>query len=441
MFTREQYDVIVSEPSNPWMAGIASLFTREFFQAAKARLAPGGVLCQWAHTYDISTRDLQSIVATFVSVFPDGTLWLVGDGDVLLIGSNTPIAPRLTDIATAWHRAGVREDLASVGAREPHHLLSMFVGHGAKLAEWSAGAPVQSDNRAALEFSGPQSVFGRVDADNATLLRQLAAGGARPDVIRTVEAAATADTYRDRGWMLLQADAFRPAYDDFVRAVEMNPSDARALEGLIRTSAPLQRNAETRARLSRLAGDPTRVATKLALSRLLAGEGAYDQAAGLSFAVVQSDPDSVPALEQLASVLSDVGDLERMRPVVARLRAVAPASEAAHYYSAALLFMEERVEPALAEARRVIAINPAHARAQNLMGACLASIGRREEARHAFQASLESDSKDPATYTNLAMLETQAGNRDLAVRYYAEALTLDPNHAAARQGLAALRNQ
>jgi spermidine synthase len=440
VFTREQYDVIVSEPSNPWMAGIASLFTKEFFEAARARLTPGGVLCQWAHTYDISTHDLQSIVATFVSVFPDGTLWLVGDGDVLLIGSNTPIEPRLAGLATAWQRPGVSEDLASVGARDPHHLLSMFVAHGAKLVEWSSGAPVQSDNRAALEFSGPQNVFGRLDSDNATLLRQLAANGARPDVIRTVEAAATADTYRDRGWMLLQADAFRPAYDDFVRAVEMNPTDARALEGLIRASAPLQRGTETRALLSRLAHDPTRVATKLALSRLLASEGAYDQAVGLPFSIIQSDPNNVAALEQLASVLSDVGDLERMRPVVARLRAVAPSSEAAHYYSAALLFMEQRIESALAEARRVVAINPAHARAQNLMGACLASIGRSEEARTAFQASLASDSKDPATYANLAMLETQAGNRDLAIGYYAEALAIDPNHPAARQGLAALRS-
>ena len=151
----------------------------------------------------------------------------------------------------------------------------------------------------------------------------------------------------------------------------------------------MQRNSDTRALLSRLAGDPERHATKLALSRLLAAEGAYDQAVGLPFSIVQNDPNNVAALEQLASVLSDVGDLERMRPVVARLRAVAPSSEAAHYYSAALLFMEERVEPALAEARRVVAINPSHARAQNLMGACLASVGRRDEARTAFQASLE----------------------------------------------------
>ena len=51
-----QYDVIVSEPSNPWMAGVAALFTREFFEAARARLRSGGVFCQWAHTYEIAER-------------------------------------------------------------------------------------------------------------------------------------------------------------------------------------------------------------------------------------------------------------------------------------------------------------------------------------------------------------------------------------------------
>ena len=68
--TRRRYDVIVSEPSNPWMAGVAALFTREFFEAARARLAEHGVICQWVNTYDISQKDLASIVATFHGVFP-----------------------------------------------------------------------------------------------------------------------------------------------------------------------------------------------------------------------------------------------------------------------------------------------------------------------------------------------------------------------------------
>jgi spermidine synthase len=436
--TREQYDVIVSEPSNPWMAGIASLFTREFFEAAKARLTPGGVLCQWAHTYDISTGDLQSIVATFVSVFPDGSLWLVGDGDVLLIGSNGPIEPKLDGMARAFERPLVRADLASVGVKSPAHILSMFIADGERLAQWSAGASIQSDNRAALEFSGPQSIFGPSDADNAKLLRDLRASGPLPAAIAEAERAATAATLRERGWMLLQADAFRPAYHDLARAVEMEPTDSRALEGLLRASAPLRRNAETRALLSRLAADPARIATKLALSRLLAAEGLYDQAVAIPFSIAQSDPDNAEALEQLASILADVGDVERMRPVVARLRAVAPESEAAHYYSAALLFMEQRMELALTEARRVVALNPTHARAHNLIGASLASLGQRDRAREAFLASLEADPRDPATYTNLATLELQAGNPRLARRYYADALTLDPSSGAAREGLAQL---
>jgi spermidine synthase len=420
------------------MAGIASLFTREFFEAAKARLGTGGVLCQWAHTYDISTQDLQSIIATFVSVFPDGTLWLVGDGDVLLIGSNEPITPRLAGIAEAWRRPGVSADLASVRVVSPAQVLSLFVADGPQLAAWSAGAPIQSDNHAALEFSGPQSIFGPSEADNAQLLRELAASATPPAAVATVYQQATAATYRDRGWMLLMADAFRPAYDDFAKAVALDPMDTAALDGLIRAAAPLHRANETRTLLSRLATDPARDATKLALSRLLASQGAYDEAAAIAFGIVQTNPSHVAALEQLASILSDAGDIERMRPVVARLRAVAPESEAAHYYSAALLFMEQRIDLALTEARRVVAINPSHARAHNLMGAALASLGRRDEARRAFHASLQVDSRDPATYTNVAILEMQAGNGDAARRYYAEALTIDPSNATAREGLSKL---
>ena len=73
--------------------------------------------------------------------------------------------------------------------------------------------------------------------------------------------------------MLLNADAYRPAFDDFVKAVEGDPTDARALDGLIRSSALLQRTGEARALLSRLAADPARTPAKLALSRLLASEG------------------------------------------------------------------------------------------------------------------------------------------------------------------------
>jgi spermidine synthase len=82
---RLRYDVVISEPSNPWRAGIAALFTREFLIEVRERLTEAGIFCQWAHTYDISDPDLRSIVATFVDVFPHASLWLIGEADVLLM--------------------------------------------------------------------------------------------------------------------------------------------------------------------------------------------------------------------------------------------------------------------------------------------------------------------------------------------------------------------
>ena len=446
LMTRQNYDVIVSEPSNPWMAGIASLFTREFFQAARDRLAPGGILCQWAHTYDISTSDLKSIVATFISVFPDGSLWLVGDGDVLLIGSNTPIAggavrePPLRRIYDAWDRPGVRDNLATVGALEPFHLFSMFVADGPALAQWSAGAGIQTDRRMALEFSGPRTVFGGTTDNNAALLRDLSKSVPRPATVEQALASPSPTSWRDRGFMFLAADAYRPAYEDFARAAQGNPNDSQTLDGLIRASTPLNRHAETRGLLSRLATDARYQAPKLALSRLLAAQGEFPSAVQLLLSVLQSDSNNIPALEHLASILSDMNDVERMEPVVVKLRSIAPGKEATHYYAAALLYLQGHTELALREARAAIALNPSHAKAHNLVGACLASMGQRDQARAAFEASIAADPRDPATYENLANLELQGGNRALAHQYFAEALTINPDSETARRGLEQVRS-
>ncbi len=75
--TPGRYDVIVSEPSNPWISGVSNLFTREFYEAARAALAPAGVFGQWFHYYNLDPSDVKVELATFLSVFPNASLWLV----------------------------------------------------------------------------------------------------------------------------------------------------------------------------------------------------------------------------------------------------------------------------------------------------------------------------------------------------------------------------
>ena len=439
MLGNETFDMIVSEPSNPWMAGIASLFTREFFDSARDRLKPGGVLCQWAHTYDISNDDLKSIVATFLSVFPDGALWLVGDADVLLVGSTDPLDTRIAGIAAAMKRPGVADDLASVGVTGPFAVVSMFVAHGEALKAWANGAPLQTDDRTRLEFSGPRSIFGAARHDNAADLRTLAAGSPKPPAVAAALASATPAEWRDRGLMYLKADANRPAYDDLIKALQDSPDDVVALDALVRAAANMNRLPDAQAFITGLALGPDRVPAKLALSRVLASQGNVDEALRIPFSLLQQNPSNVPALEQFASILSDIGDTTRLEPVVARLLQDAPKSTWSHYYAASLFFLQNRHELALQAARNAVAIDPANARAHNLVGAALASMGQRDAARAAFETSIKADPREPGTYTNLATLELQSGNRNLAARYFAEALTVDPTSQAARDGLNSIR--
>jgi spermidine synthase len=430
---RESYDVIVSEPSNPWMAGIASLFTREFFATAKARLAPGGVLCQWAHTYDISPEDLRSIVGTFAEVFPDGTLWLVGDGDILLIGGADPMLPRVSALADVWaSRAEAAGDLARVGARDPFAVVSLLVATGATLSRYAGGAPPLTDDYARVEFSGPRTVFSRARVDNAAALRALAAE--QPvAVVDAARAAASSASWRDRGRMLLDASAPRAAWSDFETALRRDPGDVTAYDGLLEAGAAAARTAETIALLREVAAPPDRVEAQVALSHFLASTGAVDEAVAVALAAAERNPSHVRALEQLASILSDVRDRDRLMPVVARLRSIAPTADATRYYSASLFFLDGRTDQAIAEARSLVAANPTHARAYNLLGAALATQGRREAARDAFLASLKVEPRDPSTYTNLGLLELETGNRDAGLQRLAEALLLDPTAAAARE--------
>jgi spermidine synthase len=88
---RERYDIIFSEPSNPYRAGIASLYTRDFYEAAEERLGDGGLFVQWMQAYEVDTRTLVSIYATLNSVFPHVETWHGMSRDMLLIASREPL--------------------------------------------------------------------------------------------------------------------------------------------------------------------------------------------------------------------------------------------------------------------------------------------------------------------------------------------------------------
>ena len=434
----EQYDVIISQPSNPWMAGVAALFTREFFLAARERLTPGGIFCQWAHTYEIADADLRSIAATFMNVFPNGTLWLVGEADVLFIGSNDPRGPSLDNLSLPWRPPGVATDLARVSVFDPFSLLSLYAAGPQQVQGYGRGAFVQTDDRPLIEFSGPHAMYDQVVNENVATLRTLLDLAGAPVALRTARATAGALEWRNRGQMLLGTRAHSTAYDAFVRSVELDPDDETALAGLTDAAGAARRLADAQRVLeTTVTARPGSSAARLALARLLAAAGAFDAAVAHAEEAIAAEPDSPRGLESLASILGDAGDVDRLRLLVTRMQETHPEREETFYYAALASFLGGNLPDAIARAQQVTQVNPQHAAAHNLVGAANATLGFRDRARRAFRASLEADPRDPATYMNLAFLEMESGNRDAAAAYFAESLSLDPDNEMVRSGLAA----
>jgi len=158
--TREKFDVITSDPIHPWVRGAATLYTKEYFEHVKTHLNPGGVVTQWVPLYESTEDVVRSEIATFLQVFPNGTVWRNdargGNGyDTVLVGrlEETPI-----DV-DAWQAkidspeyAPVKASLADVGYSTIIDMLKTYSGRGADLAPWVAGAAINTDKNLRLQY-------------------------------------------------------------------------------------------------------------------------------------------------------------------------------------------------------------------------------------------------------------------------------------------------
>jgi spermidine synthase len=167
LLAKEPYDLIVSEPSNPWVSGVSGLFSRDFFEVAKRHLGPGGRIAQWVHTYE-STRPLvQLVVRTLRGSFEHGTTWL-GPKDLVLVAGREPQAFDFDELKRQLERPEVAEDLKRVHVTSLAGLLSRQLHSDEGQRRFMGEGPVNTDDRNRLEFESPLGYFiGRdVDVDD-----------------------------------------------------------------------------------------------------------------------------------------------------------------------------------------------------------------------------------------------------------------------------------
>lgn len=157
-----QYDVIVSEPSNPWIAGVATLFTREFYALAKKHLKADGVFCQWAQLYELGPRNVKMIYRTFSESFRYVYAFTPGDEttDTILLGSDQPLDLDLAPLRRMLGESKVlRDELARAEITVAEDIVASLLLGPSEVAAFTAGAAINTDDNASLEYAAPHDLL------------------------------------------------------------------------------------------------------------------------------------------------------------------------------------------------------------------------------------------------------------------------------------------
>ena len=157
-----RFDLIVSEPSNPWVSGVAGLFTAEFYARIKQYLTPRGVFAQWMHLYEMNDSLVLSMLAALQQNFAAYDIYLTDDTDIVVIATNAPSVPTPDWGVTQWPM--IAEDLRSVTALTPASLNALHLADANALAPLVGGVRPNSDFAPVLDLNGERARYLLTDA-------------------------------------------------------------------------------------------------------------------------------------------------------------------------------------------------------------------------------------------------------------------------------------
>jgi spermidine synthase len=246
------YDLIVSQPSEPWVPGSSSLFTVEFFRLMRQRLKGDGLAAQWLQLYGLNKKDFLSALKTFSEVFPDTVIFhQPGAGEILLVGAKTHESLAHIDSDTykvAFLSSSCRQELAKAGIDSWETFIEGHIAVVSKekpltvfLGEEMKGIPLNTDDNMLLEYSNGRFLSNREGAsekqlaENLSILEnkrqsnKLSKGSAVDLTNQALDAAIALDPsayllLNLKGKRLLQEQRAETAMSYFLQSKDLNPS-------------------------------------------------------------------------------------------------------------------------------------------------------------------------------------------------------------------------
>lgn len=149
----DRYDLITLEPPPPSAAGVANLYSTDFYRLAASRLAAGGMVAQWLPLPTQNADDTRSLVRSFIDVFPHASLWTTELHEMLMIGSLDPLPLDFAEISRRFNEPGIRSALREVGIVSPAALLATWITDSQGLAAFAGEAAPVTDDRPTIEYA------------------------------------------------------------------------------------------------------------------------------------------------------------------------------------------------------------------------------------------------------------------------------------------------
>jgi spermidine synthase len=445
--TDQTYDVIISEPSNPWMAGLAALFTREFFAQARDRLTAEGVFVQWMHAYQMDWETFSLVGRTFDEVFPNNLLAIMNpskpDGDYMLVGFKGK--ERLTAEKAPRQTAYVQRS-ANVALRDPRLLMRLVVSEN--LGALFGPGEFNTDRHPLLEFAAPRLMYRTerlifeklqlkgpqsLSAASRALMRQM-----ETDVDLQVDFAAYAlsvfSPFRSMIDLALANPSQRERFFDLMGGYcAVNEVDYAIFtdNGILQRCASIQIDT-LRKNIDRL---PDRSASLAYLGNLYALTGRVAEAIACFKEVLQIDPSSPASHNNLGVAYAKLGNVEEAVRHFAQALELDPSDANVHYNEGLVLARAGRLEEAIDHFSAALQANPGYLRARNDLGVALAKSGRLDEAKAQFSEALRFNPDDPEVHNNLGITLARLGRPTDAIGHFQKALQIRPDFEDARNNL------
>ena len=367
-------------------------YTREFYQTVRSHLHPNGIVAQWMPIYNLTTTEAAGVVRTFVSVFPQATLWY-NRANLLLLGFNGDLTIDVNRVDRWLQREEISSDLnvsyvdsatSSLNRLEP--FLAGFLMGPEELARFSDDGQLYTDDRPELEFTWTEFPVWGTERKDSLILRN----------IERIE------QHLGEVGAVVVGEADRPAVEEIraTRRSYINQLRAAALDNL---------------------GNHY-------LSR-----GIIDQALAQYQMAIRTQPRFAQAHNNLGSLYLRMGRVPDALSAYGEAIRIDPDFAEAHYNVGTLYTRLGRTAEALAAYREAIRARPDFAFAHNAVGGIYAQLPSVEEAERAYREAIRSDPTYADAYVGLALLLANSGEMDRAAQTVGELLEKVPNEPRAHQ--------